>query len=146
MLEAGVIQQAINLLPYIPTLLIKLGAKGVLCLHLLPPNSLQPPPSPTTVTTIGLPGTATRGLYIRYFPPAENVPVEEIVSVNGVGDTFLGVLLGRMSELLGTGQKKLELGGVGVLEDLVGLGQRAAVETLRSAEAVGEGVGRLRVR
>jgi len=31
------------------------------------------------------------GVYMRLFPPVE--VVEDIVSVNGVGDTFLGVLV-----------------------------------------------------
>ncbi|KAF8424904.1 Indigoidine synthase A like protein-domain-containing protein [Tirmania nivea] len=145
LLEQGLIQQAISLLPYIPTLFVKLGAKGVLSLHLLPPNSPQYPPSPTTITTIGRPSTVTRGVCARYFPPAEKVPQSEVVSVNGVGDTFLGVLLARMVELELAG-KQPSLAEQGVLGDVIGLGQKGAVETLRSAEAVGNGVGRLRVR
>lgn len=145
LLEQGLIQQAINLLPYIPTLFVKLGAKGVLSLHLLSPNSPQSPPSPTTITTLGRPGTATAGICVRYFHPAEQVPENEVVSVNGVGDTFLGVLLARMVELELAG-KQVDLAEQMVLEDLIGLGQKGAVETLRSAEAVGNGVGRLRVR
>ncbi|KAF8455479.1 Indigoidine synthase A like protein-domain-containing protein [Terfezia claveryi] len=145
LLEQGLIQQAINLLPYIPTLFVKLGAKGVLSLHLLSPNSPQSPPSPTTITTLGRPGTATAGVCVMYFHPAEQVKENEVVSVNGVGDTFLGVLLARMIELELAG-KQVELAEQRVLGDLIGLGQKGAVETLKSAEAVGNGVGRLRVR
>lgn len=82
---------------------------------------------------------------MRYFPAAEQVPGSEVASVNGVGDTFLGVLLARIAELELAG-KQVELAEQRVLEDVVGLGQKGAVETLRSAEAVGNGVGRLRVR
>ena len=72
---------------------------------------------------------------MRYFPPAVQIPKGEVVSVNGVGDTFLGVLLARMAELELAG-KQVGLAEQGVLEDVIGLGQKGAVETLRSAEAV----------
>ena len=90
---------------------------------------------------------------MSYFPPADVVPPEEIVNVNGVGDTFLGVMLARtveleteaaaagMAEVLrwgrGSGQGRL-------VDDVVALGQRAAVATLRSRDAVGAGVAGLR--
>ena len=88
-----------------------------------------------------------------YFPPAEVVPPEEIASVNGVGDTFLGVMLGRAVELetetaAGTVeglQRGLDWGRRrGWVEDVVALGQKAAVATLKSREAVGESVASLR--
>jgi len=82
---------------------------------------------------------------VRYFPPVEQVPEGEVVSVNGVGDTFLGVILARVTELE-LAEQKAELSEQGVLEGVIWLGQRGAVETLRSAEAVGNGVGMLRVR
>ena len=82
---------------------------------------------------------------MSYFPPTEQVPESEVISVNGVGDTFLGVLLARMAELEIPGEQ-VELAKQVVLEDVIGFGQKGAVETLRSAEAVGDGVGRLRVR
>ena len=72
-----------------------------------------------------------------------------MVSVNGVGDTFLGVILGRVvemeSDLSGNG-KMVEFGESGVLDDIIGLGQQGAVETLKSEEAVGRGVRKLRAR
>ena len=97
---------------------------------------------------------------MQYFPPAELVPREEIVSVNGVGDTFVGVLLARIVELeteaasetaevlrWGPGQGQGQgrgRGRGGWVEDAVALGQRAAVATLRRREAVGAGVASLR--
>lgn len=176
LLSTGLVQQAIHLLPYIPNLFITLGSKGVLALSILPPNGINPPPPPpssssyppppsstsssppySSITTVSRPGsTISGGLCVQYFPPAELVPREEIVSVNGVGDTFVGVLLARIVELeteaasgtaevlrWGSGQGRGR-GRGGWVEDAVALGQRAAVATLRSREAVGAGVASLR--
>lgn len=63
------------------------------------------------------------GLYIRLFPAAEMVS-KEVVSVNGVGDTFLGALVAGLA-------KGLELD-----ERLVSVAQKAAVMTLKDREAV----------
>ncbi|KAF2402275.1 hypothetical protein EJ06DRAFT_554939 [Trichodelitschia bisporula] len=63
--------------------------------------------------------------------PALEVDPSEVVSVNGAGDTFLGAMVAR-----------LVLGGT--VESAVGFAQGAAVETLRSRRAVGEGVARLK--
>jgi pseudouridylate synthase / pseudouridine kinase len=64
------------------------------------------------------------GLYIRLFPAAETVSKEEVVSVNGVGDTFLGVLVAGLAK------------GLDLDENLISVAQKAAVMTLKSKEAV----------
>lgn len=61
---------------------------------------------------------------MRLFPAAETVSVEEIVSVNGVGDTFLGVLIAGLAK------------GLDCDERLIQVAQKAAVLTLKSSEAV----------
>lgn len=66
---------------------------------------------------------------MRLFPPAELVQQEDIVSVNGVGDTLLGVLMAGIV-------REVKAGRVPRLEDLVPVAQQAAVLTLRSSEAV----------
>lgn len=110
--DAGVPIQSVQLLPYIPTLLTKLGSKGVLMTAILGKDdprlrdrdeeeyilSRAPPTHPS----VG-------GIYMRLFPAAEKV--QDIVSVNGVGDTFLGVLVagiaqgGRTDKLINVAQK-----------------------------------------
>jgi pseudouridine-5'-phosphate glycosidase/pseudouridine kinase len=61
---------------------------------------------------------------MRHFPAAR-VPAAAVISVNGVGDTFLGVLVAGLAR------------GLSVLDGrLLDLAQRAAVLSLRSAEAV----------
>lgn len=59
---------------------------------------------------------------MRLFPAAE--VVEDVVSVNGVGDTFLGVLVAGLAS------------GFKLDEDLIHAAQRGAVMTLRSHQAV----------
>lgn len=86
----GIMQQAIHLSPYFPNQLIKLGAKGVLSVRLVHADDEAP------ARGLLSPGTGPfRGLSVMHFPA--ETPTE-IVSVNGVGDTFLGVVLGNLSQ------------------------------------------------
>lgn len=62
---------------------------------------------------------------MRLFPPVEKVSENDIVSVNGVGDTFLGVLIAGLAK-----QNPKEVA------DLVNVAQRGSVMTLKSREAV----------
>ena len=64
-------------------------------------------------------------LYARMIPCAEIVRQEDIVSVNGVGDTFLGTIVAGLAR---TNPK--------MIDDLVMTAQRAAVMTLKSKESV----------
>jgi pseudouridine-5'-phosphate glycosidase/pseudouridine kinase len=63
------------------------------------------------------------GIYVRLFEPEEVLGPGEVVSVNGVGDTFLGALMAGISR----GRR---------IEDVVNLAQRAAVFSLKSRETV----------
>ena len=63
-------------------------------------------------------------MYMRLFPAVEQVPPEDVVSVNGVGDTFLGVLIAGLAK------------DVPLDEGLINIAQRGAVMTLKSKEAV----------
>ncbi|MCJ1379628.1 hypothetical protein MMC17_002730 [Xylographa soralifera] len=65
------------------------------------------------------------GIYMRLFPPAEVVPQDEIVSVNGVGDTFLGVLVAGLAK-----------DNPKPMDELVMLAQRGSVMTLKNKESV----------
>lgn len=127
LVDQGVPQQSIQLLPYVPNIVTKLGSEGCLLTSLLSsadPRLSDPTHNPFIVarTTLEGPGTAG-GLYMRLFPPAEHVKSEDIVSVNGVGDTMLGVLLAGLVK----GRR---------LEDVIPFAQRAAVLTLKSPLAV----------
>lgn len=123
-------QQSIQLLPFIPSIATKLGRNGVLLTQLLSPddNRLASPAfvpyilgrsnDPDHKAVVG-------GVYMRLFRAAEQVPEDEIRSVNGVGDTFLGVLIA------GLVRKDLK-----ELVDLIDIAQRGSVMTLKCNEAV----------
>lgn len=87
----GALQQAIRLLPYIPNLLIKDGANGVLLIKLVdtlresaPPNTLQSP-------------GARLGLLVEHYPSHKLDDQSQIVNVSGAGDTFCGVIAAECS-------------------------------------------------
>ncbi|KAJ0160846.1 Pseudouridine-metabolizing bifunctional protein [Colletotrichum tanaceti] len=131
--DAGIPVQTIHLLPYIPTIVTKLGSKGVLLTAILAkddPRLRDRKEERWLLTRAHVDHPTIGGVYMRLFPPAETVPVQDIVSVNGVGDTFLGVMIAGLSK-------------GGKVEDLIDVAQRAAVLTLKSHESVSPDLGRL---
>jgi pseudouridine-5'-phosphate glycosidase/pseudouridine kinase len=63
------------------------------------------------------------GLYVRLFPPERILAPEEVVSVNGIGDTFCGAL----AVGLANGSR---------IQHVVDFAQRAAGLSLKSRESV----------
>ncbi|GKT83193.1 IDGA domain-containing protein [Colletotrichum tofieldiae] len=101
MTDAGIPVQTIHLLPYIPTIVTKLGSKGVLLTTILgknDPRLKDRNEEKWLLTRAHVDHPTIGGVYMRLFPPAETVAVEDIVSVNGVGDTFLGVMIAGLSK------------------------------------------------
>ncbi|KKF95625.1 Pseudouridine-5'-phosphate glycosidase [Ceratocystis platani] len=121
--DAGIPQQTLQLLPYIPTLLTKLGSEGVLLTQILAPADprLKDPNEMKYILSRSNDHPLVGGVYMRLFPPAERV--ENVVSVNGVGDTFLGVLIAGLAQ-------------GGKVQNLVDVAQKAAVMTLKSHQSV----------
>lgn len=129
-LDIGALQQSVDLLPYIPTLITKLGSRGAILTQLLPEGDPRLSDVSAAPFVIGCSGSShVGGIYVRYYPVAEKV--EDVVSVNGVGDTFLGVLISGLAS-------------GGRVEDLIDVAQRGAVMTLRSPESVSPELGALR--
>jgi pseudouridine-5'-phosphate glycosidase/pseudouridine kinase len=132
MTDEGIPLQTIQLLPFIPTILTKLGPDGVLLTEILQPEDprlTDPAHAPWILCRSSNGSTEVGGVYMRLLPAIE--VVEDVASVNGVGDTFLGVLIAGLA-------KGLELN-----EDLINLAQRGAVMTLRSKESVSPQLGEL---
>lgn len=130
MADEGIPLQTIQLLPFIPTILTKLGANGVLLTKLLKtddPDLTDPDSTPYILCRNSNGSTEVGGVYMRLFPALETV--EDVVSVNGVGDTFLGVLVAGLAK------------GLKLDERLVDIAQRGAILTLRSKEAVSPDLG-----
>jgi pseudouridylate synthase / pseudouridine kinase len=93
------------------------------------------PVSMQTGPASALSASEVAGVYLRFFSPVEHVPEKQVVSVNGVGDTFLGVLVA------GLAKKNPK-----PLEDLIDVAQAAAVMTLKSVQSVSPEVAALRSR
>ena len=134
LVDQGIPQMGIKLLPFFPTVLVKLGAEGVVLLKMLrtgaqelrdedekpfilarnrslassPPGDVSPTPA---------------GLYVRLFPPETTLAPRDIRSVNGAGDTFCGAIAVALSR------------GIPV-QHAVGFAQRAACLSLKSGESV----------
>ncbi|KAI0022236.1 Indigoidine synthase A like protein-domain-containing protein [Xylariomycetidae sp. FL0641] len=125
MTDAGIPQQAIQLLPYIPTIITKMGSQGALLTTILRKDDprLYDAASEPFILARSLSDSTVGGVYMRLFPASEEV--EDAVSVNGVGDTFLGTLIAGLAQ-------------GGKAENLINVAQKAAVLTLRSSQSVSE--------
>jgi pseudouridine-5'-phosphate glycosidase/pseudouridine kinase len=130
--DEGIPLQTVQLLPFIPGILTKLGAEGVLLTRLLSPGDprIRDPDHAKYIISQNLSGSEIiGGVYMRLFPAVEDV--KDVVSVNGVGDTFLGVLVAGLTK------------GIQLDEALINIAQKGAVMTLRSKESVSPRLGSL---
>ncbi|KAL9042249.1 MAG: hypothetical protein Q9180_000737 [Flavoplaca navasiana] len=128
LVDKGIPQQSIQLLPFIPTILTKLGAKGVLMTQMLRPGDdrLSSLAHARYVLSHADPShPSIGGIYMRLFPPAEQVQAAEVTSVNGAGDTFLGIIIAGLAR----DRPK-------ALIDLIQIAQKGSVMSLKSTEAV----------
>lgn len=124
--DQGIPQQAIKLLPFFPTILTKLGSQGVLMVKMLQADAPELHDDTQRQFVLARNMTAhdkIGGLYVRLFPPEVVLAPEEIVSVNGIGDTFCGAL----AVGLASGNK---------VQNIIDFAQRAASLSLRSRESV----------
>ena len=122
--DAGVPVQSVQLLPYIPRILTKLGPDGVLLTELLAkddPRLRDRDEEEYILTRASATHPTIGGIYMRLYPAVEKV--EDVVSVNGVGDTFLGVLIAGLAQ-------------GGRVDKLVNVAQKGAVLSLKCAESV----------
>jgi pseudouridine-5'-phosphate glycosidase/pseudouridine kinase len=124
--DQGIPQQAIKLLPFFPTILTKLGPQGVLMVKLLEADAeeLHDDNERQYVLARNMNGDEKiGGLYVRLFLPERILAPEEVVSVNGIGDTFCGAL----AVGLANGSR---------IQHVVDFAQRAAGLSLKSRESV----------
>ncbi|GAP83333.2 putative carbohydrate contains domain [Rosellinia necatrix] len=131
MTDAGIPQQVIQLLPFIPTIVTKLGSDGALLTTILrkdDPRLYNASHEPFILTRCFNDHPDVGGVYMRMYPSVEQV--NDVVSVNGIGDTFMGALVAGLAQ-------------GGKIQNLIDVAQRAAVLTLRSPESVSEKLGSL---
>ncbi|KAE8390018.1 Indigoidine synthase A like protein-domain-containing protein [Aspergillus alliaceus] len=135
LVDQGIPQQSIQLLPYIPCLITKLGSQGVLVTQLLRPGDprlTSPDSAPYILSRAAITDELIGGVYLRLFPPAAVLPDEEIVSVNGAGDTLLGAVISGLAK------------GAKNVEDVIPLAQEASLRTLKSPGGVSSDIASLR--
>ncbi|RAL05061.1 pseudouridine-5'-phosphate glycosidase/carbohydrate kinase family protein [Aspergillus ibericus CBS 121593] len=133
LVDQGIPQQSIQLLPFIPCIVTKLGAQGVLLAQLLRPGDARltsPESAPYILSRASTTEGAIGGLYLRLFPPAAVLEEAEIVSVNGAGDTLLGAVV--------TGLARGR-----TVEEVIPGAQAASLLTLQQAGGVSEAISRL---
>lgn len=136
LVDKGIPQQSIQLLPFIPTILTKLGSNGVLMTQVLRPGDdrlTSTAHSKYILPRADIDHSRIGGVYLRVFPPAENVPTSDVISVNGVGDTFLGIIIAGLAK-----------NNPKTLIDLIHIAQQGSVMTLKSKEAVSPKIKNLR--
>jgi pseudouridine-5'-phosphate glycosidase/pseudouridine kinase len=133
LVDAGIPQQSIQLLPFIPCLLTKLGRDGVLLTQLLLPGDarLTSPESARYIVSRADSSSRVGGVYMRLFAPDTVLSDQEVVSVNGAGDTLLGVVVAGLAK-----QQQQPSARAKGLEDIIPVAQRASLRTLQSAASV----------
>lgn len=140
LVDEGIPQQSIQLLPFIPTIVTKLGHQGVLLTRLLSPGNSQltsRTAAPYILSRSHHSAGTVGGVYMRLFAAVDLLSEAEIISVNGVGDTFLGTLIAGLARE--DSEKQVNL------VDIIDIAQRGSVMSLKSKEAVSPEIGTLRL-
>lgn len=128
LVDAGLPQQAIKLLPFFPSILTKVGPQGVLMTKLLANDAPELHEANERQYVLARNNNGDRrrnvgGLYVRLFPVERVLAPEEVVSVNGIGDTFCGALAVGLAQ----GNKT---------QDVIGFAQKAASLSLQTKQSV----------
>ena len=136
LVDQGIPQQSVKLLPFIPCIVTTLGERGVLLTQLLQASDERLRSQTAAPYLLSRPldedGDAG-GIYMRLFPPSEKVPKESVVSTNGAGDTWLGILIAALA-----------VSPAARVEEVIDLAQKGSVMTLKSTQAVSDQIRVLR--
>jgi pseudouridine-5'-phosphate glycosidase/pseudouridine kinase len=138
LVDEGLPQQTIQLLPFIPCIVTKLGGAGALVTQLLPPGDLRltDPDSAPYILARAPPNSDVPfgGVYMRLFAPGTVLGEQDIVSVNAAGDTLLGVLVAGLAKQ----------GDSARIENIIPIAQEASRKTMASAGGVSKDLVELR--
>ncbi|KAJ5972487.1 Pseudouridine-5'-phosphate glycosidase [Penicillium vulpinum] len=137
LVDEGLPQQTVQLLPFIPCIVTKLGGAGALLTQLLPPGDprlTDPESAPYILARAPIDSDVPfGGVYMRLFSPATILDANDIVSVNAAGDTLLGVVVAGLAR-----DSSVRI------EDVIPIAQEASRKTLASAGGVSKELGELR--
>lgn len=132
LIDQGVAQMAINLLPFFQHLIIKCGERGALCVMLISGEDAATSPwgrersNPQSRYVVAQ-GDNKEIIVFQHFP---GLAVENVTNVTGAGDSFVGAILASLSQNPKTFFNPKDL------EQTITTAQQAAVLTLQSDLAV----------
>ncbi|KAK9484824.1 Indigoidine synthase A like protein-domain-containing protein [Lipomyces starkeyi] len=150
--EKGLVQMAVHLLPFTPNLFVKMGELGVITVQLVKESEVRgrmvgPRQLSTGPGFVMWRGTKIAGqgenLCVLVRHHAAHKVTGDIVSVTGAGDSFAGVLL---SELVAADKRGIKniLADVDAIAKTVERAQKAAVLTLMSRFAISPAIKKLK--
>lgn len=129
--DQGVVQMAINLLPFFQHLVIKCGDLGVLlAMRFTADNLTAWAGERSDVSRRQIIAHGKSEIVVIKHYPAHTIDPQHTVSVTGVGDSLVGAVLAALV------QNQSAFNNPESLDGVIELGQSAAVETLRSPLAV----------
>ncbi|OSD03147.1 indigoidine synthase A-like protein [Trametes coccinea BRFM310] len=135
LVDNGIAQMAINLLPFFQHLIIKCGDRGLIAVFRITGEEALSSAWATHTSNIFARQVVARSssgrsvVVLKHFPPIP-VPQEKIVNVTGAGDSLVGSMLATLA------QNPAALEEPNSLDRLVAQAQLAAVYTLQSEHAV----------
>ncbi|KAI8990513.1 indigoidine synthase A-like protein [Trametes punicea] len=135
LVDNGIAQMAINLLPFFQHLIIKCGDRGLIAAFRISGEQAQSSAWATHSSNIFARQIVARSnsgqsvVVFKHFPPIQ-VPKDKIVNVTGAGDSLVGSMLATLTRNPAAFEEPA------ALEQLVAQAQLAAVYTLQSERAV----------
>ncbi len=131
LVDGGIAQMAVNLLPFFQHLVIKCGDLGVLLVMRF--STVKPTAWAGERTDIQRRQIVVHGksevVVIKHYPAREIDP-QSIISVTGAGDSLVGTILAALTHNSSAFDSPEQL------DDVIALAQSAAVQTLQSPLAV----------
>ncbi|TFK57060.1 indigoidine synthase A-like protein [Heliocybe sulcata] len=134
LVDGGVFQMAVNLLPFFQHLIIKCGELGVIVV--MRTNAAASPiwaserSNIHTRSIVAHGGTSVREIVVLKHFPATSVDPAAIVNVTGAGDSLVGSILASLV------RSPSAFEDTRTMDEAIDLAQRSAVMTLQSANAV----------
>lgn len=134
-IQSGLVQAAIHLLPYIPNLFVTMGSKGVISFQLIEGLKDRTGGDRDGVPSVYIIAKNRQfGLLIQHFK-SEDISNDQVKSVNGAGDTFCGMICAQLAQtsnwLRDDGTSK---------RNAITRAQRAATLSLQTYDAVSSGI------
>ncbi|KAF5355714.1 hypothetical protein D9756_003724 [Leucocoprinus leucothites] len=132
LIDQGIAQMAINLLPFFQHLIIKCGERGAICVMRISGKDATTSPwgrerSNPQARYIVAQGNSKEIIVLHHFP---GLAIDNVVNVTGAGDSFVGAVLASLSQNPNAFYNPKDL------EQTITTAQQAAVLTLQSDLAV----------